>query len=659
MHIIRIGVIVLLCNSFPVVEAAGKLQVRLVSFSNPESRALGGACCQPTARAEQSSCSGECNTFFRVCASTGSGGRDSGGFDANGRRVRSPGIKLTRLPSRRFNRTRLHPIVPPPEVLSHWLEETEHVKSSSGDKLAENLPYRKQEQGELSVKGEEEDQEEIEEGTETQEDNEEKEERIDKAPPDAAVPVDDRSYASTDSPTLERELPPDPPAATKSEHSAGSSSDGDVTVKSATIQIVRQATPFSVVSPPARDAIQNRRGELPPTEDVSLSPDSELSEQENGFISPDRPIIILDNPGSTDDAEDVADETQLSSRMTVSHESKYDNNPQDIGFHFVEHGDLVHLQFASFHPSPPGAGSGGSSTRTGASVEVDSVGGGGEVGKKEHGSREGACCNERQKREAHKVTPNAEDDAVSADADAEVLPQSGETTQPKNHGDQPDSDTLHSEDTAGWTLSSPSWEFIGPETSTDPPSSPDDTTDQGPPDVTAPSVRPAAPPVTPVAPPVRPAARRDPPSSRLGPARLGPARRGAPERRWRRPQLPCSLGLLVTGVVANSSLVNQHNRVLEMTFPFDGAWPGELDLTIEAWHDTTGKLFSERPTTADKPVARPRIISRTVVRRPLAPAPGWSRDRVRQGHVQLEYDVRLVCDPNPASRGADCMTEGT
>ncbi|XP_043246261.1 uncharacterized protein LOC122393885 [Amphibalanus amphitrite] len=517
------------------VEAAGKLQVRLVSFSNPESRALGGACCQPTARAEQSSCSGECSTFFRVCASTGSGGGDS--------------------------------------------------------------------------------------------------------------------------------------AAAKSEHSAGTSSNGEVTVKSASLQIVQQATPFSVVSPPARDAIQNRQGELTPTEDVSLSPASELSEQENGFISPHRPIIILDNPGSTDDVEALADETQLSSRMTVSHESKYDSNPQDIGFHFFEHGDLVQLQFAtgrrsdkaSFHPSPPGAGSGGSSTGTGASVDVDSVGGGGEAGKKEHGSGEGTCCNERQKRETHDVTLDAEDDAVSADADAEVLPQSGETAQPKKHGDQPDTDDKHSEDTAGWTLSSPSWEFIGPETSTDLPSSPDDTTEPGPLEVTAPPVRPAAPPVrpaatpvTPAAPPVRPAARRDPPSSRLG-----PARRGAPERRWRRPQLPCSLGLLVTGVVANSSLVNQHNRVLEMTFPFDGAWPGELDLTIEAWHDTTGKLFSERPTATDKPVARPRIISRTVVRRPLAPAPGWSRDRVRQGHVQLEYDVRLVCDPDPASRGADCMTEGT
>ena len=55
----------------------------------------------------------------------------------------------------------------------------------------------------------------------------------------------------------------------------------------------------------------------------------------------------------------------------------------------------------------------------------------------------------------------------------------------------------------------------------------------------------------------------------------------------------------------------------------------------------------------------PRIISRTVVRRPLTPATGWSRDRVLQGHVQLEYDVRLECDPDPASRGADCSTEGT
>ncbi|XP_037086780.1 delta-like protein 3 [Pollicipes pollicipes] len=91
-----------------------------------------------------------------------------------------------------------------------------------------------------------------------------------------------------------------------------------------------------------------------------------------------------------------------------------------------------------------------------------------------------------------------------------------------------------------------------------------------------------------------------------------------------------------------------------MAFPFDGAWPGVFSIIIEAWHDTTGELFKNNPTMQDiQSGDSARIISRAVVRRRLEPGP-WLRDRVAQGHVQLEYDVRVVCDQQ--SNGANCNT---
>ena len=77
------------------VNSAGELQIRLVSFTNPDSLlADGGRCCQTPNSIGDATCTGPCRTFFRVCAAA----------DGAGIPLQSS-VRISRLRSRRGRRS--------------------------------------------------------------------------------------------------------------------------------------------------------------------------------------------------------------------------------------------------------------------------------------------------------------------------------------------------------------------------------------------------------------------------------------------------------------------------------------------------------------------------------------------------------------------------
>ncbi|XP_064112158.1 protein eyes shut-like isoform X1 [Macrobrachium nipponense] len=108
------------------------------------------------------------------------------------------------------------------------------------------------------------------------------------------------------------------------------------------------------------------------------------------------------------------------------------------------------------------------------------------------------------------------------------------------------------------------------------------------------------------------------------------------------PHVPCTLGLLVTEVVTNSSLDINKEGALEITFPFSTPWPINFKLILEAWHDVTGQLFkTQEALKIDERVGK--LIMRHVGRHAVEAGENWSHYKYRPIHTQLHYSLRVSC----------------
>ena len=435
----------------------------------------------------------------------------------------------------------------------------------------------------------------------------------------AAAPADVRQgsresdSATSDSSLQKNTLSPASSAAGKTKQHSTVISGSTAAMSGTIFNLAHQLrTPSEVIKSAVPESLQLRRQHLPtnasPAEPDPSAQESQLPAQESRLSPPDRPTIIFDAPDSQDTTDETDDVPPLS-RMseTQSDAAGHHSALQDIDFHLVEDGELIHLQLvtgqrkdaATSRRSPPnvrsnagsgasvgmnGSGGGASVGRNGsgggasvgtngsgggasvgtngsgggASVGMNGSGGGASVGMNGSGggaSGRGPCCTARQKRDTPEHGANAAVDQANVDNERHLNSDDfGQENAPLSEKHREQSSPVSaglSVDTVGWTLGYPSWQFTDSEAIKQRPVIPGGPADRSP----------------------LPSPAAGEPSETTSRPQKARRQQYQKRRRWRRPQLPCSLGLLVTGVVANSSLVTRQNRVLELTFPFDGAWP--------------------------------------------------------------------------------------
>ncbi|MPC11248.1 Delta-like protein 4 [Portunus trituberculatus] len=119
----------------------------------------------------------------------------------------------------------------------------------------------------------------------------------------------------------------------------------------------------------------------------------------------------------------------------------------------------------------------------------------------------------------------------------------------------------------------------------------------------------------------------------------------------------CPLGLLVTRVVANGSLVARDQGVLDMTFPFTQQWPEDFKLILEAWHDVTGQLFrAPRPGKEKASPTGGQLIARHVAHHHQEGGRPWSFHAHANAHTGLRYALKVTC--TAPHHGPDCSEVG-
>ncbi|XP_071548021.1 uncharacterized protein [Panulirus ornatus] len=117
---------------------------------------------------------------------------------------------------------------------------------------------------------------------------------------------------------------------------------------------------------------------------------------------------------------------------------------------------------------------------------------------------------------------------------------------------------------------------------------------------------------------------------------------------------PCPLGLLVTEVVTNSSLLARLHGALDLTFPFTQPWQVRFKLIVEAWHDVTGKLFSmEEPVMERDGLGQ--LIARHEGHHVVRSGHPWSHHAHANDHTTLHYALKVICvDPFHGTRCTQC-----
>ncbi|CAG0885993.1 unnamed protein product [Darwinula stevensoni] len=117
------------------------------------------------------------------------------------------------------------------------------------------------------------------------------------------------------------------------------------------------------------------------------------------------------------------------------------------------------------------------------------------------------------------------------------------------------------------------------------------------------------------------------------------------------PNAPCSIGVIVTDVVANNSLESHDEGILDIKFPFDFPWTKRVAVIIESWHDVTGDLFSYKGVAKvhDKLA---KLIARVTVVDDIEPGQDWTLHWYKNENVHMDYALRVSCKKNFA--GADC-----
>ncbi|XP_018027826.1 uncharacterized protein LOC108683061 [Hyalella azteca] len=119
----------------------------------------------------------------------------------------------------------------------------------------------------------------------------------------------------------------------------------------------------------------------------------------------------------------------------------------------------------------------------------------------------------------------------------------------------------------------------------------------------------------------------------MGAAEVLPsAKRKVEDRKDFDPNVPCTLGLIVTEVVANSSLRANVEGALDITFPFTSDWPVSFRVIIEAWHDVTGFLFNstQPPLSADRAGT---LVARHASRLSVVAGQAWQTQRRVMTHA--------------------------
>ncbi|XP_037778716.1 uncharacterized protein LOC119575270 [Penaeus monodon] len=112
--------------------------------------------------------------------------------------------------------------------------------------------------------------------------------------------------------------------------------------------------------------------------------------------------------------------------------------------------------------------------------------------------------------------------------------------------------------------------------------------------------------------------------------------------RGRVPHIPCTLGLIVTEVIANNSLDASEEGALDITFPFSSPWPINFKLILEAWHDVTGTLFqTQEALRIDERVGK--LISRHVGRHALEAGMEWLSYSYSHERTSLQYSIKVNC----------------
>ncbi|KAF2365862.1 Notch ligand N-terminal domain [Trinorchestia longiramus] len=137
-----------------------------------------------------------------------------------------------------------------------------------------------------------------------------------------------------------------------------------------------------------------------------------------------------------------------------------------------------------------------------------------------------------------------------------------------------------------------------------------------------------------------------------GVAAVVPTPKKKEEKRNFDPNVPCTLGLIVTEVVANSSLRANVEGALDITFPFTSDWPVSFRIIVEAWHDVTGFLFnsSQPPLSADRAGT---LVARHASRLSVVAGQAWQTQRRVMTHAaSIIYGVRVAC--MPPYTGARC-----
>nr|XP_045585082.1 uncharacterized protein LOC123747094 [Procambarus clarkii] len=108
------------------------------------------------------------------------------------------------------------------------------------------------------------------------------------------------------------------------------------------------------------------------------------------------------------------------------------------------------------------------------------------------------------------------------------------------------------------------------------------------------------------------------------------------------PQVPCTLGLLVTAVVTNNSLHAPTDGALDITLPFTIPWPVTFKLIIEAWHDVTGRLFKIRqPPKRTERVGQ--LIVRHVGHHRVEGERVWAHYAHANAYTTLNYSLKVTC----------------
>lgn len=148
-------------------------------------------------------------------------------------------------------------------------------------------------------------------------------------------------------------------------------------------------------------------------------------------------------------------------------------------------------------------------------------------------------------------------------------------------------------------------------------------------------------------------AGRDEGSDYQGRGIFGAKSKRAEDQRNFNPNVPCTLGLIVTEVVANSSLRADVEGALDISFPFTSDWPVSFRIIVEAWHDVTGFLFnsSKDVKSAERAGA---LVARHASRLTVPAGQAWqTRRRVMNHAASILYGVRVLC--SPPFTGAKCI----